>query len=427
MRGMGFGKVQLRWLVLVLLGASLLAGCLAETNNKAKTRKAISVSLARKIDEQLGPVDTSGWPLSHLGNNLQGRMDLEMLLTYLRLVEDTSLKQLSVGSPVGGLTNLQKGLLASKLVPASVDSNPCTEDEDNDGNADFTDLCLGRKNEISCQIIGPREFRVHFSDCRSPDPDLRFNLVHYTNTTATSFSDSTVVPTDQVSCTTISSNCFTGTTASPHQVSIVGTSTAYWNVNGNITYHNGVGGINEQTIEINYHRLHLELHDFLQAGFQNLLDLDNAVFELRGRRLVYRALEPTGAPALAIPKLPNDGMDIFDLDVQVDDDGALTNEAPGSYRLRLAMDWQDGMVFLHKSDAVLPPRPAFPAAPGAGTGVSYLFTFFDRDHLWNDGVGLGCQVQVENVDEATRTFDIMDPGLLTIPCPDIPAATGLEF
>jgi hypothetical protein len=197
-------------------------------------------------------------------------------------------------------------------------------------------------------------------------------------------------------------------------------------VNGSVTFHNGVGGVNEQTIEITYHRLHFELHDFLQLDFKSRLDLDNADFLLRGRRLVYRVLNPDGSPALGTTGLP-DGMDIFDVDVDVDDDGFLPAQAPGKYRLRLAMDWEDGLVFLHKTDAVLSSRPAFPVAPGPGTGVSYTFTFYDRDHLWEDGAGAGCQVQVQNVDETNRTFDIMAPGFLTNPCPDVSAKVGVEY
>jgi len=321
------------------------------------------------------------------------------------------LKQLSAVSPAGVLTNLKKGLLASGREPTSVDNNPCTEDMDNDGKADYTELCLGGDNEVGCRITGANDFNVSFSDCRMQDPDYRRYLVHVTTITNLS-------------------NSYLAVTNSPGNGLVVGTSTAYWNVNGSITYHNGVGGVDEQTIEITYRFLHLELHDFIQTSFQNLLDLDNASLMLSGQHLVYRVLDPTGFPALGTTGRP-DGMDIFDVYVDVDDDGDLPAQAPGKYRLQLAMDWEDGLVFLHKSDAVLPPRPAFPVAPGAGAGVSYLFTFYDRDHLWYDGTGLGCQVQVENVDEATRTFDIMDPNTsvppLNIPCPGLGAQVGVEY
>ncbi len=429
MRGYSVGTRRLGWLIAAWLVTSLLAGCLADTNEAAKGRRFINAALARKIDEQLGPVDRTdplGGPLSHLGINLKGKTSLETLITYLRLVQDTSLKQLSAASPAGLVTAVDSPALASPLAKAPVDSNPCTEDKDNDGDADFADLCLGGRNEARCAILTPREFQISFSDCHMPDPAYRYYLVHYDNTTAASYSNLTLVTTDQVGCTTVSSNCFTGTSASLHQVSIVNTSTAYWNVNGSVTFHNGVGGVNEQTIEITYHRLHFELHDFLQLDFKSRLDLDNADLMLQGRRLVYRVLNPDGSPALGTTGLP-DGMDIFDVDVNVDDDGYLPVQAPGKYRLRLAMDWEDGLVFLHKTDAVLPSRPAFPVAPGSGTGVSYTFTFYDRDHLWEDGAGTGCQVQVQNVDETTRTFDIMAPGSLTVPCPDIGAKVGVEY
>jgi hypothetical protein len=409
MYGYRLGTIRLGMVIAALLAASLVAGCLAKKEN-AKEKKFIDISLARFIDVQLGPVDKSdppGGPLSHLGNNLMGAVDRDIVITYLRLVEDTSLEQLSVGSPEGAITALHSLALASPVRSGSVDDNPCTEDKNNNGKPDFADLCLGGTDEAACHIITDHEFKVSFSDCRFPDPATKRYLLHFT-------------------AGVNQSSSFTQTTTFHASATTVGTSTAYWNVNGSVTYHNGVGGVDEQLIEISYRRLNFELHDYIQKQFQDVVDLDNASFTLRGEHLVYRVLDPTGAPAIGTTG-NFDGMDIFDVKVNVDDDGILNNQAPGKYRLRLAMDWEDGMVLLRKNNAILPIQ----YTAGTGSGVSYLFTFYDVDHLKADGNGVGCQVQVENVNDAARTFDIMDPVTsvppLTTPCPEVNPGTGIEF
>ena len=437
MRDNNFSIKGIGGILAALLVLSLAAGCITdEPKEEGETHHFIPIALARAIDEQLGPIDTSDpapGPLSHLGNNLRGQVNMDTVLAYLRLVEDTSLKGMAAANQ-GTITSLSSAVLQSPLDPASVDNNPCTQDLDNDSYPDYTDLCLV-PSEVKCQILTPRSFKIIYSDCRWPDPGYQRYLVH------TTISNTTTLVT-----TYKTTNTFTGTvggipvtvkttTTIPSIDSILGTSTAHWNLNGAITYHYGIGGVDEQAIEITYHRYRLDLQDFVQANFDEREDLVNPSLMLNGQHLIYRVVKPDGTQAAGSTGLP-DGMDIFDVSVEVDDDGELTAEAPGQYDLRLAVDWEDGHVLLQKNNAVLPRLPnqlpipwelPMPAACIGGSGVCWLLTFYDRDHLWNDGLGTGCQVQVENVDAATRTFDITKPDWLPSLCPDIEAGTGFEF
>jgi hypothetical protein len=864
MRGNNFAIKGMGGILAALLVLSLAAGCITdEPKEEGETHHFIPISLARAIDEQLGPIDTShpvGGPLSHLGNNLRGQVNMDTVLAYLRLVEDTSLKGMAAAKQ-GAIESLSSAVLQSPLEPASVDNNPCTQDLDNDGNPDYTDPCLGRGNEINCELIGGRSFKILYSDCRWKDLDYRRYRVSATGTKAlnpsvavdgndnfivtwqddrsgnfdiyarrydsagaalgnefrvdqdagtgssaqpaiaTDLDDNFIItwqdnrlgnwdiyarrydsfgaalgnefrldqgpgnsdaefpaiaslatpsvcveegPDPDFVCSTLpvgddvadaAPNCvlpggdgvcdtvadpadvqlipvgqsiqsipyrneaiitwqdnrngdwdiyarhfgreglplgdsfrvdqaaganaehpdigaYTGaanqskiadnryfiawednrngnkdifarafngldvaiindsradqdpggaeaqspsvaftlpimgfplgfvvmwedyrnvnadiygsaydldgadialdvpqvtggqnsqsprlaasaataimvmnddrdlnfnvyalqaaefrvdqepatagtqspnvaldgsdnsiivwadarigggrwniyarifdsssnplpalpdefrvdqapakvpeflsdTTANIPTDATVAASTAYWNIAGSATYHYGVGGVDEQAIEITYNRLRFDLQDFEQAIFHQLWDLDNASLILDGQRLVYQVLQPDGTPARGSTGLP-DGMDIFDVRVEVDDDGELTAEAPGQYDLRLAVDWEDGLVLLQKDDAVLPrlphqlPTPWELPMPAAciGSGVCWLLTFYDQAHLWNDGLGTGCQVQVENVDAATRTFDITIPDWMASPCPGIEPGTGFEF
>jgi hypothetical protein len=414
MRGNNFRFKGIGGILAALLVLSLAAGCITdEPKEEGETHHFIPIALARMIDEQLGPIDTSDpfpGPLSHLGNNLQGQVNMDMVLAYLRLVEDTSLKGMAAAEQ-GAITSLSSAILPSPLEPVSVDNNPCTQDLDNDLNPDYTDLCLV-PSEVNCELIGERSFKIIYSDCQWPDPEYKRYWVHLLAST---------------SFLTANSTAITPSAA-------VTTSTAHWNLNGAIVYHYGIGGVDEQIIEITYQRYRLDLQDFVQANFDEGEDLDNARLMLNGQHLVYQVIQPDGTPAMGTTGL-YDGMDIFNVRVEVDDDGEATAQAPGQYDLRLAVDWEDGHVLLQKDKAVLPrlqfqlPTPGELPMPvaGSGNGVHWLLTFYDRDFLWYDDLGTGCQVQVENVDETTRTFDIMDPGLLTYPCWGIEAGTGFEF
>lgn len=413
------------------------AGCIKDEETEEDIdHEFISVLLAREIDEQLGPIDTTdpvGGPLSHLGNNLRGQANLEMVVNYVRLLTDTSLQGMALAKR-STITSLGAAARSSLSAAVSVDNNPCSQDLDNDGNPDYTDLCLGRTHEVNCEVTGPRTFKIIYSDCRWPDPDYLRYLVHTTVSGQT-----TLVTTYRTIFTSTGTVggfpvTVTWTTTIPSIDTILGTSTAHWKLNGIITYHYGIGGVDEQTVEITYHRYRLDLQDFVQDDFAQREDLDNAHLMLHGQHLLYQVLQPDGTPAIGSTGLP-DGMDIFNLAVEVDDDGELPGQAPGQYDLRLAVDWEDGLVLLDGDRVVLPRRPGvlpvpwqMPVAdPGFGPGVSWVLTFFDQTHVWNDGLGTGCQLQVENVDAATRTFDISIPTWITSPCPGIPAGTGFGF
>jgi hypothetical protein len=138
-----------------------------------------------------------------------------------------------------------------------------------------------------------------------------------------------------------------------------------------------------------------------EASWFSLTDTaTNATMTLNGQAVRYQKINPlTGQPAMGTTG-DEDGMFIVRMNVGVDMDGG--GPAPnGNYYLFLVHDFEDGLAFLSGLCSVV-----WPFNPQDMNNI----IFYDVNHHWNL-TGLGCSVDIVDLNPANRTFRIVSQGV----------------
>jgi hypothetical protein len=132
-------------------------------------------------------------------------------------------------------------------------------------------------------------------------------------------------------------------------------------------------------------------------GFMGTNQSTGASYTFTGDAVRYVWLNPfLDAPAQGTTGLGIDGMELLKATVTVDMNvGAL----PATYNLTSALDYEDGRVFFR-----MPGPGVWLSNPGGAP-----LRFYARGLNW-DNVGTGCLVDVINLNNVTRTFDIASQG-----------------
>lgn len=120
-----------------------------------------------------------------------------------------------------------------------------------------------------------------------------------------------------------------------------------------------------------------------------------ATMVINGAVLKYQIINPfTGMPMIGTTGTNIDGMIIINVKITIDNDGDGIADAP-IYPLEFAADFEDGVVFITGSNVVWLET----------LGVLNNVTFFETGRPWN-GLGVGCKLDIVNLDPVARTFDI---------------------
>ncbi|HUT54797.1 MAG TPA: hypothetical protein VM658_15505 [bacterium] len=269
------------WLTAALMLAAAV-GCVSEDEVEKKKVVLTWEMVARAIDQQLGeisdgdPQNCNGQgaalgPGAHCKDRLQGRVTQSTVVQYVELMLDTVLFN-------GDTAFYKRGFM-----PQTMD--PCLEDGDTNGWADYSETCI--TGSVSCAVALDGHLQLVYNDCvwQEPGPDQ-------------------------------------------------------WRLDGQMDIYQSLTSRAELL-------LIMRSKGFTGENLTGVNVPINATYDYSGTAVRYLRLNAfLGGPATGTTGLGSiDGMELVDINVTVDMDGDAGPSVANTYDLNIAQDYEDGLVF----------------------------------------------------------------------------------